>query len=64
MARKKERRGPRGGRTTVSKSGLVRKTLWIHEDENEALRQAAFDRRTSETEIVRRLLREHFQIED
>ena len=66
MGRKKHpTEGPRGGKTTVStKSGLIRKTLWIHWDENEALRRAAFEQNTTETDIVRRLLRKHFRIED
>lgn len=64
MARKTPSEGPRGGKTTVSKRGLIRKTFWIHQDENEALRKAAFERRTTETEIVRRVLRRHFKISD
>lgn len=60
-----EPRGPRGGRTAVSKSGnLVRKTFWIHPDEAEALRQAAFEARRSEAELVREALRRYFGIED
>lgn len=61
---KKKRTGPRGGTTTVNDRGLIRKTLWIHEDENEGLRRAAFEERTSETEIVRRLLRKYLKIAD
>ncbi|MEO1082757.1 MAG: hypothetical protein AAFY88_00800 [Acidobacteriota bacterium] len=58
-------RGPRGGKTTVSKDGnLVRKTFWLHPDEEEALRRAAFEERRSEAAIVRELLRRHFGIED
>ena len=64
MAKRPPKTGPRGGKTTISKRGLIRKTFWIHHDENEALRKAAFDRRTTQTEIVRRLLRRHFRIED
>lgn len=43
---------------------MVRKTLWLHEDEAEALRRAAFEERRAETDIVRELLRRHFGIED
>ena len=64
MATEAQRTGPRGGKTTVSKGGLIRKTFWIHEDENEALRRAAFEERTTETEIVRELLRQRFDIHD
>lgn len=57
--------GPRGGKTTVSRSGrLIRKTFWLHPDEEEALRRAAFEERRSEAAIVRQLLRRHFGIED
>lgn len=56
--------GPRGGETTVSKSGMVRKTLWIHGDEAEALRERAYKERIAESEIVRAALRRYLGIED
>ena len=57
--------GPRGGKTTVSASGnLIRKTFWIHPDEEEALRRAAFEQRRSEADLVREALRRFFDIED
>jgi hypothetical protein len=56
--------GPRGGETTVSKSGMVRKTLWLNGDEAEALRLKAFKERRAESEIVREALRSHLGIED
>ena len=57
--------GPRGGKTTVSKSGhMVRKTLWLHRDEEEALRRAAFETRRSESDLMRDALREYFELED
>jgi len=56
--------GPRGGETTVSKSGMVRKTLWLHGDEAEALRLRAFKERRAESEIVREALRRLLGIED
>ncbi|MEM7480192.1 MAG: hypothetical protein AAF481_03365 [Acidobacteriota bacterium] len=36
---------------------MIRKNLWISDEENEALRQKAFDERLSETEIIRAGLR-------
>ncbi len=60
----KPQTGPRGGETTVSKSGMVRKTLWVHGDEAEALRQRAFKERRAESEIVREALRAYLGIED
>lgn len=57
-------KGPRGGETTISKSGMVRKTLWLHSDEAEVLRQRAFEERRAEAEIVREGLRKILGIED
>lgn len=57
-------KGPRGGETTVSKSGMVRKTLWLHADEAEALREKAYQERRAESEIVREALRGFLGIED
>lgn len=56
--------GPRGGETTISKSGMVRKTLWLHGDQAEALRLRAFKDRRAESEIVREALRRLLGIED
>ena len=49
--------GPRGGTTTVTKSGMVKKNLWIPQDEAEALREKAFHERRSEADIIREGLR-------
>jgi hypothetical protein len=49
--------GPRGGTTTVTKSGMVKKNLWIPRDEAEALREKAFNERRSEADIIREGLR-------
>jgi hypothetical protein len=49
--------GPRGGTTTVTSSGMIRKNLWISHQENEALRRRAFEDRQSETQIIRAGLR-------
>ena len=46
--------GPRGGTTTVTPSGLVKKNLWIPARDAERLRKAAYELRTSEADIVRR----------
>jgi hypothetical protein len=60
----KQQTGPRGGETTVSKSGMVRKTLWLHGDEAEVLRERAFQERRAESEIVREALRRLLGIDD
>jgi hypothetical protein len=65
MAKKsKPTEGPRGGRTTVSASGMVRKTLWLHADEAERLRELAYRERRAESEIMREALRKLLGIED
>lgn len=58
------RKGPRGGETTVTKSGMVRKTIWLHDDEAEALREKAYQERRSESEMVREALRAYLGIKD
>lgn len=60
----KENTGPRGGKTTITETGLVRKTIWLHTDEAEALRRRAFDDRRSESEIVREALRLLLELPD
>jgi hypothetical protein len=59
------RTGPRGGTTTTTKAGtLIRKTVYIHPDEEAALRREAYETRRSESEIIRELIRRRFKIED
>jgi hypothetical protein len=58
------RTGPRGGTTTVTSSGMVRKNLWISNEENEALRLRAFEERKSETQIIRSGLRRILGLDD
>ncbi|MGH6692486.1 MAG: ribbon-helix-helix protein, CopG family [Gammaproteobacteria bacterium] len=60
----KERIGPRGGKTTRTKTGAVRKTLWLGPQEAAALARLAAKERRAETEIVREALRRHLGIED
>jgi len=59
-----ERIGPRGGKTTVTDSGMVRKSLWLHEDEAEALREKAYRTRQPEAEILREALRRFLGLQD
>lgn len=60
----KKRLGPRGGETTVSKTGMIRKNVWLHPDEAEALRVQAFKERRTESEILREGLRKVLGLED
>jgi|GEM_PF-1039855 len=55
--------GPRGGKTTISPGGLMRKTFYLGPEEEELLRQEAFRLRRSEGDIVRELIRLHFGLE-
>ncbi|HXO20952.1 MAG TPA: hypothetical protein VOA87_13640 [Thermoanaerobaculia bacterium] len=61
---KETRLGPRGGETTISKTGMIRKTLWLHQDEAEALRNLAFKERRTEADIIREGLRRILRLED
>jgi len=42
----------------------VKKTMWFHEDEAEALRVRAFEERRSESSIVREAVRKLLGIDD
>ena len=54
--------GPRGGDTT-RRRGQVKKTLWINDDEHQALRKAAYEEHRSEASIVREALREYLRLD-
>jgi len=58
MSGKKRRpRGPRGGTTTVTASGMVKKNLWIPSEMAEELRAVAYRERRSEADLIREGLR-------
>jgi len=64
MAEREERRtGPRGGETTL-KAGQVKKTIWLNDDEAEALRERAFRERVSEASLVREAVRRFLDLGD
>lgn len=54
--------GPRGGKTTVTESGLVRKTFALQQ--GCSLRKAAYEEERTETDIVRTALPYYLDIED
>jgi hypothetical protein len=56
--------GPRGGKSTISATGMIRKAVYLHPDEAEALRRRAFEERRPASEIIRQLLRHYLGIED
>lgn len=56
------REGPRGGKTTVTKSGLIRTVVNLHPDERRALKLAAANRGLPASEIIREALRAHLGV--
>jgi hypothetical protein len=58
MAR--QQAGPKGGKTTRTPGGLVRKSVLLTEEISEELRERAHLERRSESEIVREALEEYF----
>lgn len=48
--------GPKGGRTTRTAGGPIRKALLLRPDQDAALRRAAYEQQRSESEIVREAL--------
>jgi len=58
----------KGEKDREEKAGItdkgVKKTIWFHEDEAEALRLRAFKERRSESAIVREAVRRLLRIED
>lgn len=56
-----QRRGPKGGKTTTTTGGLVHKKVLVREDQSEALRQASFEERRSESEIIRKALDDYLE---
>lgn len=60
----KERPGPRGGETTSYKSGLLRKTIYVYQEEWSAVEREATKRgnRSAGSEIVREAIRAYLGI--
>ena len=56
--------GPRGGKTTVTKSGLIRVVIYLSPEERKALKQAALDREMPASEVVREALRTFLGMEE
>lgn len=54
--------GPRGGKTTVTKGGLIRVVIYLSPEERKALKQAALDREMPASEVVREALREFLNL--
>jgi hypothetical protein len=56
--------GPRGGKTTVTKGGLIRVVIYLSPEERKALKQAALDHELPASEIVREALRTFLDIDN
>jgi hypothetical protein len=54
--------GPRGGKTTVTKGGLIRVVIYLSPEERRALKQAALDREMPASEVVRKALRTFLKV--
>ena len=63
MGKERQHLGPRGGHTT-RKRGQVKKTVWVNDEEADALRTLAYEQRRSEASIIREALRRFFGIDD
>ncbi len=50
------------GKTTRSPTGLVKKTFWFQPDEAQRLRKEAYERETSQAELVREAVRLFFEM--
>lgn len=48
-----DRSGPRGGKTTVTPGGLLKKTVYFSSEEWQALRKLGYEEERPITEIVR-----------
>lgn len=53
--------GPRGGKTTVTKSGLAREAFPLHLDEVRAVSKTGYEQGRAETDIA---VRRYLDIED
>lgn len=56
--------GPRGGKTTVTKRGLIRTVVYLHADERKALKLRAVHEDVSGSDVMRRALRAYLNMED
>ena len=51
-------RGPRGGTTTITDAGLVRKTVYFTRAEWEAVRRAAYEQDVSYSHVIQAAVRQ------
>lgn len=58
------KQGPRGGKTTITPGGLLKKTIYLDEEEWAALKKKGFEEDRPVSEIVRELIRSGLGLED
>lgn len=63
MAKKEQRKGPKGGETQTTPGGFRRKGFYLLPDEVAAVRRAAFERECSESELVREAIRAYLGLD-
>jgi hypothetical protein len=56
--------GPRGGTTTITVGGHIRKTVYLGPEEAEELRQDAFRQRRRESDVLREIVRQFYRLDD
>jgi hypothetical protein len=60
----KDRKGPKGGESTIYESGLLRKTVYFYPEEWAAIRKAAYEEDKNYTEVIREAVRAYFSIDE
>lgn len=49
--------GPKGGKTTLTPGGLLKKTIYFDKEEWEALRKKSYEENRAISELIRELIR-------
>jgi hypothetical protein len=63
MANQQEMTGPRGGKTTQTAGGLLKKTIYFEPEEWMALRKKSYEENRPISEIIRELIRAGLKLE-
>lgn len=58
MDDRETRTGPRGGKTTLTPGGLLKKTVYLDQEEWEALRKKSYEEQRPISDLIRSLIRE------
>jgi hypothetical protein len=56
--------GPKGGRTTLTPGGLLKKTIYFDPEEWEALRKKSYEENRAISEIIRGLIRRGLKLDE